>query len=111
MLQQPSLNTIYTQPNLVNVDERSTLEWTKCRLSPFYFILNYVYLPEIGGKMKYTAEFLHPKFKRVIKAIMVYHMCILMASRQLGKSSIAACLLASCFAKALWQQNRKGARQ
>lgn len=90
---EDSLNLLQ-ESNGISIDEFKQNEWFKCRENPFYFILNYVYLPEVGGKLKYTKEYLHPKFRRVIKSIYKNHMAMLMASRQLGKSSIAACLLA-----------------
>jgi len=76
--------------------ERKAIEWLNCKKNPFYFIYNYVYIPEhgTGGKIKLTSENLNPKMKRVIRALYKYHKAILMASRQLGKSSIAACLIA-----------------
>lgn len=80
------------------------VEWWRCRTNPLYFILNYVYLPEVGGKMKYTREHLHNKFRRVLSSVTKHHMCILLASRQLGKSSIAACLLA--WAAVFYPNNR-----
>ena len=69
------------------------LEFFKCRQNPFYFIYNYVYLEEIGGKLKYSSDKMHYKMKRVIKSVYNFKFAILMASRQLGKSSLAACLL------------------
>lgn len=69
-------------------------EWLKCKQNPFYFIYNYVYLSELGGKVKLTPQNLHYKMKRVIRALYHYHKCELMASRQLGKSAIAACIIA-----------------
>ena len=69
-------------------------EWAKCRKYPLYFILNYCYLEETGNKVKYTEDLMHSKLRRVVNATVTYHSCIFMASRQLGKSSISACLLA-----------------
>lgn len=68
-------------------------EWVKCRQNPLYFALNYVIIPEIGGELKLSSELLHPKQIRVIKSVYKYHKAILMASRQLGKSTISAILL------------------
>ena len=81
--------------NEVDINEERAKEWVKCRDNPLYFILNYVYLPVIGVRqLKYTNELLHLKFRRVVRSIFRYHRCIMLASRQLGKSSIAACLMA-----------------
>lgn len=69
-------------------------EFIACQKSPFYFIYKYIYLEETGSNnFKLTPDNLHPKMKRVVKSITTYHRCVLMASRQLGKSTIAACLL------------------
>ncbi len=88
------LNLIQNR-NKIDITEEHTIEWIRCRDNPLYFILNYVYLPVVGAKpVKYTPELLHPKFRRIVRSIFRYHKCILMASRQLGKSSIAACLIA-----------------
>lgn len=69
-------------------------EWIKCRNNPLYFILNYCYIEETGGKLKYTSDLLHKKLRRVVRSTVSYHSCIFMASRQLGKSTISAGLLA-----------------
>jgi len=88
-----TLNLIQNN-NQIDIDEQNVIEWIKCRENPLYFILNYVYLPVVGvRKVKYTVELLHPKFRRLIRSTFKYHRCIMMASRQLGKSSIAACLM------------------
>lgn len=90
-----SLNLINN--NWEEVTAARALEWVRCRENPLYFILNYVYLPEIGGSqrsLKYSEELLHPKFRRVVRCLYRYHNVILMASRQLGKSTIAACMIA-----------------
>jgi len=69
------------------------LEFYKCRQNPFYFIYNYVYIPEIGSTLKYTEDIIHAKLKRLIKCVYNLHYVLLMASRQLGKSTIAAALI------------------
>ncbi len=85
---------IYQEKTLSN--EKKAIEWLRCKQNPLYFIYNYCYLPETGtgGYFKVTPEILHPKIKTVIKAIFNFHKAILMASRQLGKSSVAALLIA-----------------
>ena len=77
-------------------NKEKALEWFRCKQNPFYFIYNYVYIPEhaTGGSFKLTSSNLHLKMKRVVKSIYNHHKAVLMASRQLGKSSIAACLIA-----------------
>ena len=74
------------------------IEYIKCRKNPFYFIYNYVHIPEIGGSLKLTDSNVHYKMKRVVKSIMKYRRAIFMASRQSGKSTISAALL-------LWASN------
>ena len=69
------------------------IEWYKCKINPFYFIFNYVHIPEIGGIIKYEQPLMHGHMKRTIRSVFRYHRCLLMATRQLGKSTIAACLL------------------
>lgn len=73
--------------------EQQAIEYYKCKTNPFYFIYNYVYIPEIGGRLKYNKNVMHGNMKRVVRAVVKHHKCILMATRQLGKSTIAAALL------------------
>ena len=80
-----TLNSIQ-DTNGIDITEERVNEWIKCRQNPLYFILNYVYFPEYGGKQLYSKEFLHAKFRRTVRIIFRYHMAILMASRQLGKA-------------------------
>jgi hypothetical protein len=87
-----SLNMIQ-ETNGVDINDYNVSEWIKCRQNPLYFILNYVYFKEYGGKQLYTKEFLHNKLRRVVRTVFRHHMAMLMASRQLGKSSIAAAIL------------------
>lgn len=61
-------------------------EYWNCRQNPFYFIFNYIHIPEIGGILKYEEPMMHDKLKQVVKSFYNYHRCILMASRQLGKA-------------------------
>ena len=79
-------------------------EWYKCRQNPLYFIYNYVYIPETGGRLLYAKELMHPKMRRVVRSVFKYHKCVLMASRQLGKSTLAACLIA--WAVVFYSRNR-----
>jgi len=80
-----TLNTIQEENGVDITDERVS-EWIKCRENPLYFILNYVYFQEFGGKQLYSKEYMHTKFRRTVRAVFRYHMVILMASRQLGKA-------------------------
>jgi ArsR family metal-binding transcriptional regulator len=80
-----SLNMIQ-ETNEVDIQEEYVNEWIKCRENPLYYILNYVYFQEIGGKCKYDSQLLHRKFRRIIRSVYNHHMAILMASRQLGKA-------------------------
>lgn len=61
-------------------------EYWNCRRNPFYFIFNYVYIPEIGGILKYDEPMMHYKMRQTIKSVYNYHKVILMATRQLGKA-------------------------
>ena len=70
---------VHYMSNLTN--EQQLLEWYKCKQNPFYFIFNYVYIPEIGGKLKYNSTVMHANFKRTVRSIVKYHKCILMATR------------------------------
>jgi hypothetical protein len=66
--------------------EQKAIEYIKCKNNIFYFIYNYVYIPEIGGSLKYTPEHMHLKLKRVIRSAIKFDKVIFMASRQLGKA-------------------------
>ena len=79
----------------IDINKRA-LEIKKCKDNPLYFIYNYVYIPEIATSMpfKLTTNNLHSKMKRVIRSIYRYNKVNLMASRQLGKSSVGAALMA-----------------
>ncbi len=68
-------------------------EIVKCRNNPLFFILNYCYIPETGGSLKYSSNIMHLKLRRTVRALFKYNLCVLMASRQTGKSTIAACLI------------------
>lgn len=79
------LNEIQKKNN-VDITDKFAKQWVLCRSNPLYFILNYVYLPEVGGMFKYSSDKLHPKFRRVIRSVNKYNNVLLMASRQLGKA-------------------------
>lgn len=76
-----------------NKYDRYAIEFLKCKQNPLYFIYNYVNISEIGGVLKLDKDNFHPKMKQTVKAIYKYNRCILMASRQLGKSTTAAAIL------------------
>ena len=69
----------------MSLDEIS-IEWYKCKINPFYFIFNYVFIPEIGGVLKYDNTKMHYKIKRVVKSVFRYHKVLFMATRQMGKA-------------------------
>ena len=96
LLNNADYNTLNTlqETNGVDINDYNVNEWMKCRKNPLYFILNYVYFREYGGKQLYSKEFLHNKLRRVVRIIFKHHMSMLMASRQLGKSTISASILA-----------------
>jgi len=81
------------ETNEVDIVDQNVSEWIKCRNNPLYYILNYVYFREYGGKQLYSKEYLHNKLRRVVRVIFRHHMAMLMASRQLGKSTVAAAIL------------------
>jgi len=62
-------------------NDQKAIEWYKCKTNPFYFIFNYVYIPEIGGRLKYDKEVMHGKVRQVIRATIKHHKCIMMATR------------------------------
>lgn len=80
-----SIKYVQNKANKLSSNDQKR-EFLYCAMNPFYFIYNYVYLPEIGGILKYDESKMHSKMKRVIRSVMNYHKCILMASRQLGKA-------------------------
>ncbi|MDD4081908.1 MAG: hypothetical protein PHD05_00840 [Sphaerochaetaceae bacterium] len=80
-----TLNMIQ-ENNHVDINDYYVSEWIKCRKNPLYYILNYVYFQEIGGKRKYDKELLHKKLRRMIRSVFHYHTVLLIASRQLGKA-------------------------
>jgi Terminase large subunit, T4likevirus-type, N-terminal len=73
--------------------DQKVLEYVKCKNNFLYFLHNYVYIPESGGSILYTPQLLHPNFKKTIQCSLKFGKAILMASRQLGKSTISAVLI------------------
>jgi len=78
----------------LNLAEEDIIEWIKCRNNPLYYLYHYVKFEIIGGISSYKElDNFHPKLKRFIRAIFRYHKGTLMASRQLGKSTVDAGLI------------------
>lgn len=73
--------------------QEKAVEYIRCKNNIFYFIFNYVYIPEIGGSLKYAPEHMHFKIKRVIRSAIRFDKVIFMATRQLGKSLTAAIII------------------
>ena len=101
MSNQKFARSIYSQlrQRRVNATTEEEKKWRaseiwKCRCNPLYFIFNYCMIDEGGGTVLYEPKLMHNKIRRVVRSIYQYKKCILMASRQLGKSTIAACLVA-----------------
>ena len=66
------------------------LEYYRCKTNIFYFCHNYVYIEHVGtgSDFLFTEEYMHPKLRRTLRCTLRWHNVILMASRQLGKSSL-----------------------
>lgn len=73
--------------------EQKSIEFVKCKNNFLYFLHNYVFIPEVGGRALYSPALMHPKFKRVIQCSLKHGRVIFVATRQLGKSTIAAAIL------------------
>jgi hypothetical protein len=73
--------------------QEKAIEYIRCKNNIFYFIFNYVYIPEIGGSLKYAPEYMHSKIKRVVRSAIRFDKVMFMATRQLGKSSTAAIII------------------
>jgi hypothetical protein len=73
--------------------QQASMEYIKCKNNFLYFLHNYVRIPEIGGDVLYTPELMNLKFKRVVQVSLKHGRVIVLASRQLGKSTIAAAIL------------------
>jgi len=69
------------------------IELLKCKKSIFYFMYNYCKVPEVGGALQLTPSHVSPKMVETVKATIKYHRTMLMASRQLGKSTMAAIMI------------------
>ncbi len=90
MIRRNTVKQIETETNNIDIYVK---EYYKCKMNIFYFIYNYVYIEETGGRFKLTNSDLNKKMRRVVMITNRFHNCVLMASRQLGKSTIAACII------------------
>ena len=77
----------------LNLSEAKIKEYMVCRTKPLYYIHKYVKFETTGGISDYLDGRFHPKLKRYIRSAHLYHNSLLMASRQLGKSTISGALL------------------
>jgi hypothetical protein len=77
----------------LNLNETNIKEYILCRTKPLYYIQKYVKFETTGGISDYTNDRFHSKLKRYIRSAHLYHNSLLMASRQLGKSTISGGLL------------------
>jgi len=64
-----------------------------CRSNFFYFLYNYIRIPYGGGGKEMTPEMMNYNMVRLIKCIFEYKDIVLDASRQKGKTTIAAVLI------------------
>ena len=67
-------------------------EYLKCKLSPLYFIENYIHIPVAGGMIPVKESDLWwstPKYRQFVKAIHDLDAVAFMASRQHGKTTTA----------------------
>lgn len=106
MLREPSTDLIRKIGNTIqkstsntkklSLSEQQIIEWVKCRNNILYFIYHYVRFETAGNNVDSykNGENFHPKLKRYVRSIYNYHTSVLMASRQLGKSTINAAILA-----------------
>lgn len=97
--QQPQYQNIFDQPHSTITDKKVhrksnkelLLEFYRCKSNIFYFCHNYVFIEHVGTGLDFlfTEEYMHPKFRRVLRSAFHWnHNVMLMASRQLGKSSL-----------------------
>jgi len=77
----------------LNLDEAKIKEWILCRQKPLYYINKYVQFEITGGVSDYKEDRFHSKLKRYVRCAHLHHNSLLMASRQLGKSTISAALI------------------
>lgn len=83
-----------TDTKNLNLSEYNIQEWIKCRSNILYFIKNYIKFETVGNVSSYSDGVnFHPKLKRYIRSIFKYNKATLIASRQLGKSTINAALI------------------
>jgi hypothetical protein len=73
--------------------EEIAVELYKCKTNILYWIDNYVRIPEAGGSMAYDLNIINRKLKRYIRSTVKHGKTIMMASRQLGKSTSSGIIL------------------
>ena len=89
-----SIRSSKTDTKNLSLSESNIQEWIKCRSNLLYFIKTYIKFETIGNVSSYAdGENFHPKLKRFIRSVFKYKKVTLMASRQLGKSTINAALI------------------
>jgi len=74
-------------------------EYLKCKLSPLYFVENYISVPVAGGMIPMKESelwFSTPKFRQFLNSLHHLDAVELMASRQHGKTTISLCWYLHC---------------
>jgi hypothetical protein len=97
-LQQPQYKNIFNSLHSTITDDKIykksnnelLLEYYRCKTNIFYFCYNYVFIEHVGTGLDFlfTEKYLHLKFRRTLRSVFHWHNVLLMASRQLGKSSL-----------------------
>ena len=81
-------------PKTINMSpEEIAIEYMKCKLNPLYFIEKYVMVPTGGGPKPICSEDMWKKtnkYRLMIKSNYKFHRTLYLASRQTGKTSLAA---------------------
>ena len=88
ILKNMNMNT-----NITLSKEQMSLEFIKCKNNFLYFLHNYIVIPEVGSSVLYTPDLINPKFKRTVQIALKHGRVILLATRQIGKSTLAAAIL------------------
>jgi hypothetical protein len=74
-------------------DHKLALEYYKCKVSPLYFIENYCSFPVVGGSIPVKESktwYKTPRYRELVISLQEYDSAILLASRQLGKTTIVS---------------------
>lgn len=89
-----SIRSSKTDTKNLSLSESNIQEWIRCRSNILYFIKTYIKFETVGNVSSYADGVnFHPKLKRYIRSIFKYNKATLIASRQLGKSTINAALI------------------